>query len=63
LRSPTKEIQLTFEPEDVTVGYDPAEPLARVDTVEILDGIWTRAIEGVCGIVLAGAFGTIKTWV
>lgn len=54
---------MTFKLEDVTVvGYDPAEYIERLDTIEILDGIWTRAIEGVCGIVLAGAFGTVKTW-
>lgn len=53
---------MTFDLEDVTVGCDPAEPIEQVDAVQVLDGIWTRAIEGVCGIVLAGAFGSVKTW-
>ena len=53
---------MTFEIDDVTVGYSPTEKLQNINTVEVLDGLWTRAIEGVCGIVLAGAFGTINTW-
>lgn len=53
---------MTFELDDVTVAYSATETIEGVNAVAVLDGLWTRAVEGVCGIVLAGAFGTIKTW-